>query len=49
MGKKIETNEIFVLKMVGGRKGLHTRMVEVSKIENDFIICFLQRIRVLTK
>ncbi len=31
--------------MVRGRKGLHTKMVEVLKIENDFIICCLLRIK----
>lgn len=31
--------------MVGDRKGLHTRMDEVLKIENDLIIRCLQMIK----
>lgn len=31
--------------MLGDRKGLHTRMVEVLKIENNFIICCLLGIK----
>ncbi|PGM97352.1 hypothetical protein CN958_02705 [Bacillus cereus] len=43
--RKSRRMEFYVLKMVGDRKGLHTRMDEVLKIENDLIIRCLQMIK----
>ncbi|PEI70746.1 hypothetical protein CN582_28175 [Bacillus wiedmannii] len=43
--RKSRRMKLYVLIMVGDRKGLHTRMVKFLKIENDFIIYCLQKIK----